>query len=401
MNPAMKRNLKSTWAVILAAGSGTRLAEAAAGVRKQYLEYQGRPLFWHSARTFSRIAGIKGFVFVFPPDDLEEKKSELELLFRQEELGLTWACAAGGRRRQDSVRNGLEALPDGCDTVLVHDSARPFVSASVVQSVIKVLENGAQGVIPVVPVKDTVKRVSGEIVVETLARGELRAVQTPQGFNLPTLIRAHELAELESWDVTDDASMVERIGQVATVPGEETNLKITTPEDLGHLQQREPDLVPCVGWGYDVHRYGSGRPFVLGGVPIPSAPEVVAHSDGDVLLHALTDALLGCLGKGDIGKHFPDTDEKYDGMSSSVFLKEALELARQSGLRIVHVDMTAIAQIPKLNPWRDQIVRNIAALIGLDASCVNFKATTEEGLGFTGEKKGIKAVATVTALKKG
>lgn len=400
MNSAMKRDLESTWAVILAAGSGTRMVEASGGVRKQYLEYRGVPLFWHSARTFSRLAAIKGLVFVFPPDDLEEKKAELEALFGLEDLGLPWTSVAGGRRRQDSVRNGLKALPGDCDSVLVHDSARPFVSAGVARAVINGLEQGAVGVIPVVPVTDTIKRVSDGIVAETLVRGELRAVQTPQGFMLSELVRAHDLAEAESWDVTDDASMVERIGEVATVPGEETNLKITTPEDLGHLQGRDFDLVPCVGWGYDVHRYGPGRPFVLGGVPIPSAPEVVAHSDGDVLLHALTDALLGCLGKGDIGKHFPDTDEKFDGMSSSIFLKETLELAQQAGLRIVHVDMTAIAQTPKLNPLREQIVKNVAALMELDRDSVNFKATTEEKLGFTGEKKGIKAVATVTALKR-
>jgi len=397
----MDRPLKNTWGIILAAGSGTRLAEASGGVRKQYLKYRGVPLFWHSARTFSRVSGVKGLVFVFPPEDAKAMAKQVRQFFRSEDLGVKWAVCEGGERRQDSVFNGLGELPSKCDGVLVHDSARPFVSARIINGLIDALNSGAQGVIPVIPVTDTIKEVDGDTVSATLNRSELRAVQTPQGFEKDLLVQAHERAEQEGWDVTDDASMVERLAEVATISGEQANIKITTPEDLARLEE-DKVTVPCVGWGYDVHRFGgqNDRPLVLGGVPIAGALTIVAHSDGDVLLHALTDAVLGTFGGGDIGTHFPDTDPKFSGANSSLLFKETLALAEEAGVRIVHADLTVITQVPKLSPHAAQIAKNVCRLLGLDAHQVNFKATTEEKLGFTGEKKGIKAVATVTALRE-
>ncbi|WP_147818966.1 2-C-methyl-D-erythritol 4-phosphate cytidylyltransferase [Salidesulfovibrio onnuriiensis] len=395
----MKRRLDETWAVLLAAGSSTRLRDAGGGVRKQYIEYKGVPLFWHSARTLSRIAAMKGVVFVFPEADLKHMRRTVKDLFKTDDLGLRFEVVAGGERRQDSVRHGLEALPRECDAVLVHDSARPFASASMIQSLVEALEDGAQGVVPAIEVSDTIKRVDGGAVSETLVRSELRAVQTPQAFVTDILRRAHERAEAEGWDVTDDASMVERLAEVRIVPGEAANIKITTPGDLEALKQPRT-LVPCTGWGYDVHRYGGERPMVLGGVPIAGAPQIKAHSDGDVLLHALMDAILGCFGGGDIGRHFPDTDPRWDGADSSILLREVLVLAEKAGVRIVHADLTVIAQVPRLAPHADQIARNLGRLLALDPHQVNFKATTEEKLGFTGEKKGIKAVACVTALRE-
>ncbi|MDD4950965.1 MAG: 2-C-methyl-D-erythritol 2,4-cyclodiphosphate synthase, partial [Desulfovibrionaceae bacterium] len=222
----------------------------------------------------------------------------------------------------------------------------------------------------------------------------------PQGFKRGLLVRAHALAQEQGWEVTDDASLVERMGEpVLVVPGEEANVKITTPEDLARLNQARP-AAPCVGLGYDAHRYGPGRPLVLGGIPIPNGPRVQAHSDGDVLLHALTDALLGCAGAGDIGLLFPDTDPAFEAMSSSIFVKEALARAQEAGLKIVHADLTVVAQTPKIAPWREQIAENVAGLLGLERGQVNVKATTEEGLGFTGEKKGLKAYALVTAVRE-
>ena len=397
----MQRPFDNIWGVILAAGSGTRLAEASGGVRKQYLEYKSAPLFWHSARTFSRVAPIKGLVFVFPQDDVAAMEKRLRQFFRSEDLGVQWKACSGGTRRQDSVRNGLGELPKGCDAVLVHDSARPFASAGLLTSLVDALNAGAQGVIPAVPVTDTIKRVSCDTVTETPDRSELFAVQTPQAFETALLLEAHQKADAEGWNVTDDASMVERLAPVAVVEGEMGNVKITTPEDLARLNEAKTQI-PCMGWGYDVHRYGgeSDRPFTLGGVPIQGGPTVVAHSDGDVLLHALADAVLGTFGGGDIGTHFPDTDPKFSGADSAVLLKEVLALAEESGVRIVHADLTAICQTPRLATHAKQIARNVCRLLGLEPHQVNFKATTEERLGFTGEKLGIKAVAAVTGLRE-
>lgn len=386
-------------AVILAAGSGSRMADATGGVPKQYLSHAGVPLFWLSARTFSRVAALRGLVFVFPPADAERMRAEVERLNAEEDLGLPFSVVEGGARRQDSVRNGLAALDRKCDTVLVHDAARPFATASLITALLDALDGDADGAIPAVEVTDTVKRVEGATVSETLVRAELRAVQTPQAFHRHPLEEAHRRAVEEDWKVTDDASMVERLGTVVTVPGEIGNCKITTPEDLKRLEEPVAEL-SVTGWGYDVHRFGGERPLVLGGVAIPGGPGIHAHSDGDVLLHALADAILGTFGGGDIGSHFPDTDPNFDGANSGVLLKEVQLMAMKAGARIVHADLTVIAQTPKLAPHAKGIRRNVARLLGLDESFVNFKATTEEKLGFTGEKKGIKAVACVSAVRR-
>ncbi|MFH1912987.1 MAG: 2-C-methyl-D-erythritol 4-phosphate cytidylyltransferase [Pseudomonadota bacterium] len=410
----MDRPLKTIWAVILAAGSGSRLAGAAGGVAKQYIEHRGAPLFWHSARTFSRVAGVRGVVFVFPEADAAAMDKRVGQLFRSENLGLDWAVCAGGARRQDSVARGLDALPPGCDGVLVHDSARPFVSARTIALLIDALNRGERAVIPAIQVADTIKRAatdeSGtEGVVQTLDRAELRAVQTPQAFETGLLREAHALAEANGWDVTDDAGMVERMAahapglslRIAIIPGEPGNIKITTPDDLKRLCETRA-TIPCVGWGYDVHRFGTeaDRPLVLGGVPVPGGPTIVAHSDGDVLLHALADAVLGTYGGGDIGTHFPDTDARFAGADSGVLLREILAMAEAAGVRVVQADLTIITQIPKIAPHAGAIATNAARLLGLPVDRVNVKATTEEGLGFTGRKQGIKAVAVVTALRE-
>ena len=202
-------------------------------------------------------------------------------------LGMPFRVVAGGKRRQDSVFNGLNELPSRCTHVLVHDSARPFASVRMVSGIIDRLQSGDEAVIPAIDVTDTIKQVEDGIVEKTLVRSRLKAVQTPQGFALPTLYAAHKQAEEEGWDVTDDASMVEMAGKdVHICEGEEGNIKMTNPEDLKKIED-DKRTIPCVGWGYDVHKFGEGRPMVLGGVPIPGGPEVIAHSDGDVLLHAI------------------------------------------------------------------------------------------------------------------
>lgn len=389
----------AAWAIILAAGSGSRMAAAGLAERKQFLPLEGRPLYWRSARTLARVPRIRGLVLVFPASELPARTAELERLLAADPPGVPCLAAAGGPRRQDSVAAGLFALPPDCALVLVHDAARPFASAGLASRLLDALEAGAGAVIPAVALKDTVKRVQAGLVADTPPRSELAAVQTPQGFARPLLREAHAAAEREGWNVTDDAALVERLGRpVAVIPGEEDNVKITTPEDLRLLAQAGPGPAPCVGWGYDVHRFGPGRPLKLGGVPIPGGPEVVAHSDGDALLHALTDAVLGCLGAGDIGQHFPDTDPANAGLESAIFLNEVMQMADAAGLVLTHADVTVIAQAPRLAPFRDQIRNSLSKLLRLPPGRVNVKFTTEEGLGFTGEKKGIKAAACVAGL---
>ncbi|MDP3426337.1 MAG: 2-C-methyl-D-erythritol 4-phosphate cytidylyltransferase [Humidesulfovibrio sp.] len=408
------------WAVLLAAGSGTRIAQAQASqggkagsaARKQYLDVHGAPMFWRSARTLSRVQALQGLIFVFPQQDLERMTALVAELDAGEPLGLPWRTCAGGARRQDSVRLGLATLPSGgpdaCQGVLVHDAARPFASAALARRVAQAVLSGAAAAIPGLAVTDTIKTVrADDTVQDTPDRAALRAVQTPQGFLLAQLLAAHQRAQAEGWEVTDDAALMERAGHlVLVVPGEEQNVKITTPADLALLSSpMNGAKPPRTGWGYDVHRYlgpndasAQARPMMLGGIAIPGGPQVLAHSDGDVLLHALTDALLGVACAGDIGQLFPDTDAAFENMPSAVFVAEALRRVRALGYCPVHADLTVIAQIPRLGPHKARMAAQVAQLLELPPSAVNVKATTEEGLGFTGEKRGIKAVAVVTAM---
>lgn len=423
------------WAVVLAAGRGSRLSELPCS--KQFLPLAGRPLYWHSVSSLAKVARLGGLVLVFPPDQMTKCEQTLAEL-APEISGLPILQVSGGPRRQDSVYNGLKALPPACTHVLIHDGARPFVTPFLANRICDELEKGLTAVIPAVEVTDTVKEVEAGRVLATPERNRLKAVQTPQGFALPQLLSAYAEVGPRGLEVTDDARLMELCGHtVHVVPGEVENIKITTRADLRGLEQKfnlpnsclqadvsgaeisgsglfagacqqigsnapssiQKRALPCTGYGYDVHKYGEGRPMKLGGVPISGAPEVIAHSDGDVLLHALTDALLGCLAEGDIGQLFPDSDARFDNIDSGILLSEVLDLALKAGLEITHVDLTVIAQIPRLSPWRDNIRKNVASLMRLPKEWVNVKATTEEGLGFTGEKKGIKAVAVVSAIK--
>lgn len=400
------------WALLLAAGQGSRLAAATGGVAKQFLTLDNAPLYWRSVETFAACARLRGLVLVFPPETVAEAEAELTRLMAARQPGVPVRTASGGPRRQDSVRLGLAALPPECDAVLIHDTARPFATPALINRVIDALndsdgsDGGAAGVVPGVPVADTIKVVREGQVEHTPERQHLVAVQTPQGFRLDVLRAAHSRAESEGLDVTDDASLLEACGvPVRVVEGEAANRKLTTPEDLAMLAPSPAPRLPCTGYGYDVHRYADdaatpkARPLRLGGEPIPGGPCTLAHSDGDVLLHAVMDAILGCLGEGDIGKLFPDTDPALDNVNSAVLLSEVLRLARERGLTLTHLDATLVAQKPRISPHREAIRRNLARLTGLPLAGVNVKATTEEGLGFTGAGLGIKAVAVVSALR--
>lgn len=444
--------LMNVWAIVVAAGQGARLLGYGRGLPKQFLPLNGLPLFYCCARVFARVPSIGGLVFVLPHEwpaipaeaaqpfffrelregpgvrlGPEELIAAYEGMIRQLEgavgLGLPWQVVLGGKRRQDSVARGLAALPQDCEAVLVHDGARPFVSAALIGRVLQGLRSGAAAVIPGLPLSDTVKEVDADgRVARTLERSSLRAVQTPQGFSLEALRMGHARAVAEGWETTDDASLLERCGvAVQLTQGEESNRKITTPEDLRLLagsfgepfQQppgqegekgmsftlRQGSMVPCSGFGYDVHRYGGNRPYILGGVPIACEVMLKAHSDGDVALHALMDAMLGCIGGGDIGLLFPDHDPSLDNIPSGVLLSEVLERCERAGLVICNVDLTIVAQTPRIAPHRQAIAANVAKMLALPLHAVNVKATTEEGLGFTGEKKGVKAYALVSGLR--
>lgn len=390
---------EAPWFVLLAAGKGTRLA-AHTGCAKQFLAYHDRPLYWQSVRTCAATQRFGGLVLVFPPETCEANAAEALALAKEDGLTLPLRFASGGARRQDSVRSGLAMVPDSAAHVLVHDAARPFFSKELVCAMLARLAQGAAAVIPGLAVKDTIKQTAPDgRVLATPERAGLRAVQTPQGFDRGLLQAAHAALNTPENTVTDDASLMEAAGHtVWLLEGEEANVKITTVGDLKPLE--EGSMVPCTGWGYDVHRYGGTRPLVLGGVAIESEFTIAAHSDGDVLLHALMDALLGMIGKGDIGELFPDSDPAYDGASSAALLAKVMQLVHEAGVQLTHADVTVIAQKPRLKPWKAAIRTNLASLLGLAESHVNVKATTEEGLGFTGDLSGIKACAAVAGLAR-
>lgn len=387
---------EETWALILAAGSGSRMG--AMPEAKQFFPWRGRPLYWHSALAMSRAACIDGIIFVFPENKCEKERERIDRLAWEDNLGLPWRVAAGGTRRQDSCRNGLALLPPVCRRVLIHDAARPFASPALIRSIAESISADSPCIVPGIAVPDTIKlQLPGTDLAErTLPRERLAACQTPQGFWTETLREAHR----QEADVTDDATMLENMGcTVRLIAGEESNRKITTREDLRLLAPEPAALIPISAMGYDVHRFGPGRPLRLGGVAIGGDWQIIAHSDGDVLLHALMDALLGLAGMGDIGRHFPDKDPALDGISSAILLDKVLGWLAERRICVTHTDLTVVAQKPRLAPHAQAIKNNVARLLNLGADDVNFKSTTEEGLGFTGSMAGIKAYAVASGLK--
>ncbi len=415
------------WGILVAAGRSERLQHSTQGVAKQFMIWQNEPLYMAAAKRFVESSAIHGLVFVFPQQNLEKERARVQAF--EALSGIPCLCVAGGEQRQDSVRNGLSVLPETCHHVLVHDAARPFVSSTMIARMADMItacslskDTNIHGIVPALAVTDTIKRVKstangGRLIADTPNRSELVAVQTPQAFVTTTLRQAHDKARTNGWEVTDDAALLERLGvDVLVVEGEHKNIKITNPADLQRLQHAATPKFfeasnrtarPCVGYGYDVHRFISAeedgaRPLCLGGIFVPCELGIRAHSDGDVLLHALMDALLGCAAANDIGSIFPDSDPAYAGISSVVLLDEVLKHIRADGVHIEHVDITLVAQYPKIEPYRQAIRCNVARLLSLEQTQVNLKATTEEGLGFTGRKQGIKAIALVTGwCKKG
>ena len=302
---------------------------------------------------------------------------------------------AGGETRQRSVYNGLCALPFGHHCVLVHDGARPFLSQGLLRRCIASVEEFGSGVASL-PVSDTVKLLDEQGVPSTLDRSRLRSVQTPQGFYLDVLLEAYESAFADNAALTDDASAMERRGRkVHLVMGEANNIKITQASDLQLSRLLAGDRLPVTGQGFDVLRLVPGRALVLCGITVPHSRGLLGHSDADVAVHALIDALLGAACLGDIGRLFPDSDERYRGICSMELLRQTLQ--RLSGWRVLHADVTIIAQQPKLAPYLDAMARNLAAALG--GAPTSVKATTTEGLGFTGRGEGIAAQAVASLCR--
>lgn len=362
-------------AIIVAAGRGKRLGSS---LPKQFLKVRGRTILEMSVEAFEQNKYVDE-IFVAANADYCELTEKLCRGFSKLKK-----IVAGGAERQDSVRAALDCLRGENGIVLVHDAARPFVSEAVINAVIEgTADFGAA--IPTVPAKDTIRQVDGT-GSRTLQRETLACVQTPQGFRISFLKHAFEKAQAEGFLGTDDASLVERMGiNISMVQGEDANRKITTREDL-ETEMR-------IGTGYDVHRLVEGRPLVLCGEQIPYEKGLLGHSDADVALHALMDAMLGAAGLGDIGKHFPDTDERYRGISSMKLLQKTAELLREAGYFLGNADITIIAQRPKIAGYIPKMRANIAEIMNCDENKINIKGTTTEKLGFVGREEGIASEA--------
>ncbi len=381
-------DLSTCAAVIVASGRGSRFG---GDLPKQYQPLCGKPLLSHALQAFARHPGIGPVRVVIHPDDgaLYDKAVEgLDIL----------APVFGGTTRQESVRLGLDSLePHQPAKVLIHDGARPLIQADLIDRVIEALATRS-GAIPALPVADTLKRADKGVIGATISRQGLFRAQTPQGFDYQAIVNAHH--EMSGQTLTDDAAVAEACGiNVAVVGGDESNLKVTENSDMARAAQHLTNRYrPRTGMGFDVHRLAPGDGLVLMGLTLPEPFAMLGHSDADVGLHALTDALLGALADGDIGSHFPPSDPQWKGADSTVFLTHARDLITQAGGLIEHVDVTLICERPKIGSYRPAMVERVATLLDLPANRVSVKATTTERLGFTGRGEGIAAQAVATVL---
>ena len=379
--------MASVYALVVAAGRGSRFGGA---VPKQYLALGGTSVLRHAVAAFAEHPRVCGVLVTIRPED--------EQLFDRAVAGLgVMPPVAGGPIRQDSVRVGLEALAiHRPERVLVHDGARPFPDAALINRVIAGLDR-APAAIPCLPLRDTIKHVEDGVIRETVDRSTLWRAQTPQGFHFDAILAAHRAAIGRA--LTDDAAVAEAAGLAPLlVTGSEDNFKVTTAEDLAAAErliaERQGDV--RVGQGYDVHAFGAGDHVVICGVVIPHEQSLAGHSDADVGLHALTDAVLGAIGAGDIGMHFPPSDPRWRGAASDRFLRRAADLVRARGGVVAAVDVTIICERPKIGPYRAAMVERVAEILGIAASRVSVKATTTDRLGFTGRGEGIAAQAVAT-----
>ena len=370
-------------AILVAAGSGSRFG---AETPKQFLMLGGRPVMRHAAEALARAVDL-----LQPVGDAAAIDPVLDGVAHL-------PTVSGGATRQDSVRAGLEALVSHApDVVLVHDAARPLIPAGTIPALLAALQT-VPGAIPAVPVADTLKRGRDGRIVETVPRAGLFRAQTPQAFRFDLLLAAHRAPATA--EATDDASLLEAAGQtVRLVPGAEDNIKLTYPEDLERLERAMGGrMIPRTGTGFDVHAFADDRPLVLCGVTVPHPRGLAGHSDADVGIHALCDAIYGALAEGDIGRHFPPSEAAWKDADSARFLRHAAERVAARGGRLANVDVTLICERPKIAPYAAAMIARVADLLGVDVGLVSVKATTTERLGFTGRGEGIAAQAVATVM---
>jgi len=388
--------MKLSAAIIPAAGFGTRMQ---LDHPKQYHLLAGVPILVRTIRAFLKNSLVDRIVVVVPADWIKETTRIFEHYnINIDELTLV----AGGKRRQDSVKAGLQELGEDIDVILVHDGARPLVSQQTINRCLETAQRDGAA-IAAIPVKDTLKKVAGGIALATVDRTSLWQAQTPQAVKKDLL----ELAYLRNGneDVTDEATLLEKAAiPVTIVEGNESNIKITRPEDMelatAILKQNHPPALR-IGHGYDAHRFAKNRKLVLGGITIPYDLGLAGHSDADVLTHALCDAILGALGERDIGFHFPDSDNTYDSIYSITLLEHVIERAAKHAYGISNCDITVICQKPRLAPHLDKMKNLLAKTCKVDSNVVNIKATTTEKMGFTGREEGISCHAVVLLQSSG
>lgn len=375
--------------LILAGGSGTRVGS---DIPKQYLDLGGAPVIRRTVEVFLSHPAVSTVQVVIATDDHERCANALD--------GLDLPpLVFGGASRQESGLRGLEALePANPDHVLIHDAARPFIDHATVDRVIEALDR-ASAVLPAVPVADTLKRSTGSppVVGTTVDRQDIWRAQTPQGFRYPEILSAHRAAAGQ--EMTDDTAIAENAGlAVSLVLGNEDNFKITTPEDLQRAERTTNAMTgeTRIGTGFDVHAFGEGDKVILCGIEIPHGRALKGHSDADVAMHAITDALLGAISEGDIGSHFPPSDPQWRGAASRVFLEHAASLVTGQNGAIGNIDLTIICEEPKVGPHRDAMRQSLSDILTIEIGRISVKATTTEKLGFTGRGEGIAAQAAVT-----
>ena len=378
-----------TVAIIPAGGTGKRMGSR---LPKQYLSLAGFPILVHTLKPFQRSPLIDEIFLAVPKGDLTKIRRDVVATFH---LSKVSRVLAGGRERQDSVWNALMHVRREHDIVLVHDAVRPFVSGEIIErAVAGAKESGA--VATGVPIQDTVKRTDpAGTVTGTVSRDGLWSVQTPQAFRRDVILDAYKKAADDGFYGTDDASLVERMGiPVRMIPGHSDNIKVTIPEDLERGRRFfNGGTGMRIGFGYDSHRLVPARKLVLGGVPIPHEKGLLGHSDADVLIHAVCDAILGASGLGDIGRQFPDTDPAYRDISSLVLLDRVRTLTAENGYRIRNVDSSIVLEKPKLGAHLSEMAENIASVLRIPASQVSVKAKTNEGMGLVGAGEGAAAFA--------
>lgn len=379
--------------VLPAGGIGSRFGHSHP---KQFFDLAGVPILVRTCRAFLRIAAIRVVAVAVPAAHFQASLDLLQAHLQAEEFDRL-LFTVGGATRQDSVQAGLHLLPPEIELVLVHDAARPLIDDA---TILRCVEGAARfgAVIAAVPVKDTLKKVTEDgRITQTVDRAELWQAQTPQAAQRPLLEKAFAVAESNQFIGTDEASVLEAAGiEVRVVEGSERNFKITRPEDVQVAEALVQEHTTMkIGHGFDAHRLVSGRKLILGGVLIDYELGLDGHSDADVVAHALTDGLLGALGLGDIGRHFPDSDQQYKGIDSLLLLARVQQLAEQRGCVLGNADITIVCQRPKLAPHLTQMQANLARCCKVDPEDINIKATTTEKMGYTGRGEGIAAHAVV------